>query len=323
MKLIIQIPCFNEEKTLSETIRDLPKSIPGVDSIEYLVIDDGSTDRTAEVAAGLGVQHILRLGSNRGLARAFMSGIEHAVQLGADIVVNTDGDNQYCGADIPKLIRPIMDNKAELVVGCRPILEHPEFGAIKKALQMMGSWTLRQISKTNVRDAASGFRALSKEACLRLFIHSTFSYCMESLIQAGNMGLRVVSVDIGVNPRTRPSRLFKSIPEYVRKQAGAMLAMFVLYRPGRFFFSLGSVLIALAAVLGLRFVYLIYWAEREPGRTHLPSLILLTIVAVSGLLCCLMGIMGELGKGQRRIAEENLYLLRKANCGTPSRRQAS
>jgi glycosyltransferase involved in cell wall biosynthesis len=314
MKVIIQIPCFNEEKTLPATVRDLPRAIPGVDVLEYLVVDDGSADRTADVARELGVHHVLRLGSNRGLARAFANGIEKALELGADIVVNTDADNQYRAADIPKLLAPILANQADLVVGSRPIVEHPEFGPVKKLLQLAGSWTLRHISKTTVRDAASGFRAFSREACQRVFIYSSFSYCMETLIQAGNMGLRVASVDIGVNPTTRPSRLFKSVPEYIRKQAGTMLTMFVLYRPGRFFSSLGVLLMAGSLGLGLRFLYLVY-VTPEPGRTHLPSLILLTVLALGGFLCFLLAVLGELVKSQRRIGEENLYLLRRARGG--------
>ncbi len=311
MKVIIQIPCFNEEKTLPATVRDLPRVIPGVDVLEYLVVDDGSADRTADVAREVGVHHVLRLGSNRGLARAFANGIEKALELGADIVVNTDADNQYCAADIPKLLAPILANQADLVVGSRPIVEHPEFGPVKKLLQLAGSWTLRHISKTTVRDAASGFRAFSREACQRVFIYSSFSYCMETLIQAGNMGLRVASVDIGVNPTTRPSRLFKSIPEYIRKQAGTMLTMFVLYRPGRFFSSLGMLLLAGSLGIGLRFIYRVY-VMPEPGRTHLPSLILLAVLALGGFLCFLLAVLGELVKSQRRIGEENLYLLRRA-----------
>jgi glycosyltransferase involved in cell wall biosynthesis len=311
MKVIIQIPCFNEEMTLPATIRDLPKVIPGVDILEYLVVDDGSSDRTATVARELGAHHVLRLGSNRGLARAFANGLERALELGADIVVNTDADNQYCAADIPKLLAPILANQADMVVGSRPIVEHPEFGPVKKLLQLAGSWTLRHISKTTVRDAASGFRAFSREACQRLFIYSSFSYCMETLIQAGNRGLRVASVDIGVNPTTRPSRLFKSIPEYIRKQAGTMLTMFVLYRPGRFFSSLGILLMTGALAIGVRFLYLVY-VTPEPGRTHLPSLILLSVLALGGFLCFLLAVLGELIKSQRRIGEENLYLLRRA-----------
>lgn len=311
MKLIIQIPCLNEEATLPATVRDLPRAISGIDTVEYLVVDDGSTDRTVEVARACGVHHVLSLGSNRGLARAFAQGVEYALELGADIVVNTDADNQYCAADIPLLVRPILDNKADLVVGSRPILEHAEFGVAKKTLQLLGSYALRRISKTTVRDAASGFRAFSREACLKLFIYSTFSYCMESLIQAGNMGLRVASVDIRVNPQTRSSRLFKSIPEYIRKQTGTMLAMFVLYRPGLFFSQIGLALLIAAAALGVRFLYLVYVAP-EPGRTHLPSLILLSVLALASFLCFLLAVIGELTKSQRRVAEENLRLLRQA-----------
>jgi glycosyltransferase involved in cell wall biosynthesis len=218
VKLIIQIPCLNEAKTLPATLADLPESIPGIETIEVQIIDDGSVDGTADVARVHGVKHIVSMGSNRGLAKAFAAGVAHAISLGADIVVNTDADNQYCGEDIAKLIPPILENQADIVVGCRPILEHPEFTPVKKALQLAGSWALRKISRTTVRDAPSGFRAFSRLACQRLFIHSTFSYCIETLVQAGNTGLRVKSVDIRVNPQTRPSRLFNSIPQYLKKQ---------------------------------------------------------------------------------------------------------
>jgi len=312
VKLIIQIPCLNEAETLEETVRDLPEGIPGVDTIEYLVVDDGSDDGTADVARRLGVQHVLELRSNRGLATAFLSGVEYALAHGADIVVNTDGDNQYCGADIPKLVQPILDGQADLVVGCRPITDHPEFSWIKKILQQLGSWTLRYISKTTVRDAASGFRAFSRETCQRLFVYSRFSYCMETLIQAGNSRLRVLSVDIGVNKKRRESRLFKSIPQYIYRSGSTMISMFVLYRPGRFFFMLGSVNFAAALVLGLRFLYLTYWTPSpEPGRTYLPSLILLGMFAGTGVLPWMLGIIGEVMRAQRRLSEESLFLQRK------------
>jgi glycosyltransferase involved in cell wall biosynthesis len=312
MKLIIQIPCFNEEKTLAATIADLPESIVGIDLIEVMVIDDGSSDRTIDVAKNCGVDHIVRLGSNRGLATAFRRGTEHALKQGADILVNTDADNQYCGADIPKLVEPILNDEADLVVGCRPIKDHPEFNPAKKILQMSGSWTLRQISKTTARDAASGFRAFSRETLQRIFIHSKFSYCMETLIQAGNSGIRVASVDIGVNPKTRESRLFESIPQYIKKSGGTMLAMFVLYRPGRFFICCAAPFLAGALFLGLRFVYLIYGVHTfEAGRTHIPSLILLAVFAIIGTLLIALGIIGEILKAQRRVTEEVLYLQRK------------
>lgn len=313
MKLIIQIPCFNEENTLPQTIRDLPKNIPGIDAIEILVVDDGSTDGTAEVARAAGAHHVLRLETNRGLARAFSLGVERALALGADIVVNTDADNQYCGGDIAKLVKPILQRQADLVVGCRPIDEHPEFSLLKKTLQKLGSWTLRAISKTTVQDAASGFRAFSQEACMRLYIHSKFSYCMESLIQAGNSRLRVASVDIRVNPQTRPSRLFKSIPEYVTKSGSTMLAMFILYRPGRFFGIAGSISLAAAVGLGFRFVYLIYLnPPLVPTKVyHIPSLILAAILANIGVMLLALGIIGELIRSHRALTEENLYQMRR------------
>ena len=316
MKLFIQIPCFNEEKTLPEVIRDLPKKIDGIDEIEVMIVDDGSSDRTVEVARSLGVRHIVEHGSNRGLATAFRHGSEYALAHGADILVNTDGDNQYFGGDIGKLCQPIIEGRADLVVGCRPIKEHKEFSPVKKLLQLLGSWTLRRISKTTVRDAASGFRAFSRETLQRIFIHSKFSYCMETLIQAGNSGIRVASVDIRVNPKTRESRLFKSIPQYIRKSGGTMLAMFVLYRPGSFFMMIGFLFWILALAIGARAVYL-----RCVGdglfRDHLPSLLLLVVSAVIAIMFDALAIIGELLKAQRRLTEEVLYNIRarKNECG--------
>jgi glycosyltransferase involved in cell wall biosynthesis len=312
MKLVIQIPCFNEEQTLPQTIRDLPRSIPEIDQIEILVVNDGSTDRTLEVVRPSGAHHVLDLGTHRGLALAFASGLEQALALGADIVVNTDGDNQYVGADIPKLVEPILQGHADVVVGCRPIADHLEFSPLKKLMQLFGSWTLRVISKTDVRDAASGFRAFSREACQRLFIYSRFSYCMETLIQAGNSNLRVVSVDIRVNPSTRPSRLFKSPPEYVWKSGSTMVTMFIFYRPSLFFGLLAVTNFAAAAVIGLRFLYLVYFTSHiVQNRTHLPSLILMAILAIFGAGCTAMAVIAELIRTKRRLWEETLYLLRK------------
>lgn len=316
MKLIIQIPCLNEQQTLAATVADLPRQIPGIDTIEYLVIDDGSTDGTATAAKQLGAHHVLQLGSNRGLATAFSRGIEYCLQHGADVVVNTDADNQYCGADIPRLVEPILRGEADLVVGCRPIVDHPEFGFVKKSLQLLGSAVLRSISKTDVRDAASGFRAFSRETCQRIFIHTRFSYCMETLIQAGNSGLRVASTDIRVNRKTRESRLFKSVPQYIRKSGGTMLAMFILYRPGRFFFLVGTVMMAAAAVLGLRYLYLVHTLDTAAARgAHIASLVLLAVLSMTGLLLYALGVLGEISKWQRRLAEENVYLQRKILCG--------
>jgi hypothetical protein len=247
------------------------------------------------------------------LAFAFQKGLEQSMALGADVVVNTDADNQYCGRDIALLVAPILQKQADLVVGCRPIANHPEFSWPKKVLQRVGSWTLRILSKTSVRDAASGFRAYSRETCLRLFLYSRFSHCMETLIQAGNCGMRVSSVDIRVNAQTRPSRLFRSIPEYVLRSAGSILNMFLLYRPLEFFLSLATVLFALAGFLAGRFVVLIYFLDTpEVGRTHLPSLILMTTLTAVGATLLVVGLLGYLIRNQRRLAEENLYLFRRS-----------
>lgn len=311
MKLVIQIPCFNEEKTLPETLADLPKQIPGIDVIEVQIIDDGSTDKTREVAESLGVKHIVSLGSNRGLAFAFSAGVQAALARGADILINTDADNQYYGGDIPKLVAPILENKADIVVGCRPIVDHPEFSPLKKKLQLLGSSVLRWISGTNVRDAPSGFRAFSRMACQRIFIHSRFSYCMETLIQAGTTGLRIASVDIRVNPSTRSSRLFKSIPQYLKKTGGTMLSMFLLYRPGRFFAFLSVPFFLVAVTLGIRFLWLVIFLN-ETGRAHLSSLVLLILCTIAGFMLVVVSILGMLHHASRRLSEETIYLLRKS-----------
>lgn len=312
MHLFIQIPCLNEEETLPQTLADLPREIDGIEKIEYLVIDDGSTDRTVEVAKECGAHHVLRLGSNRGLATAFRMGVDYALAHGADIVVNTDGDNQYCGADIAKLVKPILEGSADLVVGCRPIVDHPEFGIIKKALQLAGSWMLRLISKTTVRDAPSGFRAFSREACQRIFLYSKFSYCMETLIQAGNNGLRIASVDIRVNPKTRDSRLFSSIPQYLWKTGSTMISMFILYRPSRLFITAAILSFSISLILGLRFIWLVYLTQSaDHTRTYLPSVILMAIFALIGSLLLVVSILAELSRAQRRLTEETLYQARK------------
>lgn len=312
MKLIIQIPCFNEENTLPEVIHDLPNSIPGINEIEYLVIDDGSTDKTSAVAEELGVHHVLKLGSNRGLAYAFSCGLNFALEHGADIVVNTDGDNQYQGADIAKLVRPIVEGKSDLVIGSRNIKGHQEFGFTKKIFQLLGSWTLRKISKTEVKDAPSGFRAFSREVCLRLFIYSKFSYTMETLIQTGNSNLRVDSVEIRVNPKTRESRLFGNIFEHIYKSGFTIINMFLLYRPGKFFFWIGNFFNLIALILGARYFYLVFLTSNvDAERTYVPSLILLSITAFLGFLSYLLGILGEILKSLRKLNEEINYNQRK------------
>lgn len=311
MKLFIQIPCLNEENTIVQTVADLPKALPGISEIRYLVIDDGSTDDTVQKAREAGVHHVISNGINRGLGHSFMEGLRFCLAHGADIVVNTDGDNQYFGGDISKLVAPIVDGEADMVVGSRPIREHTEFSPFKKLMQALGSFTLRRISKTDVRDAASGFRAFSRDTCMRLQVYSRFSYCMETIIQAGTAGLKVASVDIRVNPKTRESRLFSNIYEHIGKSGLTILAMFMLYRPGRFFFTLGTVFNAAALVLGLRFIYLVYILKATLGRTYVPSLILLSLCAIIGGLSYVAGIFGEILKYNRIITERNNYLLRK------------
>ena len=311
MKLIIQIPCLNEEKTLPITLKDLPQNIKGIDTIEYLIIDDGSTDNTIEVAKNAGVHHILKLGSNRGLAYAFAAGLDYCLKAGADIVVNTDGDNQYNGGDIDKLIQPILQKSADIVVGARPILKHKEFSMIKKFFQIVGSKVLRHISRTKVKDAPSGFRAFSREACFQLNLYTKCSYAWETLIQAGNSNLRVESVDIWVNPKTRESRLFRNIFEHIWKSAYTMFNMFLLYRPGRFFFFVGSIFNVIALIIGIRFIILVYFLP-EPGRTHIPSLILLAIFSFIGLFTYFLGIIGELIKYSRKLNEKINYNLKKS-----------
>jgi len=311
MKCFIQIPCYNEEKTLPSVVADLPKSIPGIDELELMIIDDGSTDRTVETARSLGIRHIVCHNTNRGLAAAFRSGVEYALSHGADILVNTDGDNQYFGGDVPQLVQPILEGRADLVVGCRPIRGHKEFSPLKKLLQLCGSQVLRTISKTTVRDAASGFRAFSKETLLRIFIHSKFSYCMETLIQIGNLGMRVASVDIRVNPKTRESRLFRSIPQYIRKSGGTMVAMFILYRPVAFFVFLSLPLWLICLAGGLRAILCSLW-NHVPLKTYTPSLLAVVLLAVLALLFDILAVIGSLLKAQRRLTEEVLYLERSA-----------
>ena len=311
MKLVIQIPCYNEEKTLPQTLRDLPRAVPGIDELEVLVIDDGSTDRTAAVALELGVQQVLSLGRHCGLARAFTAGLQRALARGADVIVNTDGDNQYCGADVAKLVEPILHQNAALVIGCRPIDDHEEFGPVKKLLQKLGSAVLRYLSQTSVPDAASGFRAFSRTTAQRLFVHSRFSHCMETLIQAGKLQLNIVSVDIRVNPSTRESRLYRSLPEYVWRSGMTMVAMFVHYRPARVFGTLAALCYAGLLILGMRFIYLVYLFPTDPHRTYVPSLILMAIFAVFAIGLTSLAIIAELIRSQTRVTEEILFQLRR------------
>ncbi len=312
MKLIIQIPCLNEEKTLPAVLKDLPSHIEGIDVIETQVIDDGSSDRTAEIAREAGVDYIVCFSHNRGLAAAFHAGMENALLHNADILVNTDGDNQYNGSDIAKLVRTMLENHAEVVIGCRPIAEHPEFSLVKRGLQLMGSWVVRRISKTSIPDATSGFRAYSRQALLQLNIISTFSYCLETIIQAGLANMKVVHTPIRVNPKTRPSRLFRNNGEYIYRQLKTILQMLILYRSNDVFRTLSLALMFGALALVSRYMYLISFENAEASRFW-PSIILSSVLAILSGTTYLSGILASLLSAQRKISEEELYHLRCLN----------
>ncbi len=307
-KLVIQIPCHNESETLPVTLRDLPRSLPGIDVTEVVVIDDGSTDDTAEVARAHGVHHVVRLGRNRGLAAAFMAGLEASVGAGADIIVNTDADNQYHAADIAALVAPILAGRAELVVGDRGVGSLRHFPWFKRRLQELGSWVLGHAAGLRTPDATSGFRALSREAALRTMVLSNYSYTLESLIQAGARGAAVVFVKVGVNPQTRPSRLMKSIPQYIRKSGVTILRAYAMYQPLRVFFAIGLLLLVAGAIPGLRFVYFFFFGDPVG---HIQSLILSAILIIVGFQTLMIGLLADLLASNRRILEEAVYRLRR------------
>lgn len=301
MKLIIQIPCKNEAKTLPQTVADLPRSLPGVEFVEYLVIDDGSSDGTSAVARELGVDHVVRLPAHRGLAEAFRSGLGESLKRGADIIVNTDGDNQYCAADIGRLVEPILSGEADMVVGARPIDQIEHFSRVKKWLQRLGSWAVRKVSQTDVADATSGFRALSREAALRLNVFSSYTYTLETLIQAGLSNMRVVSVPVRTNAPLRESRLIRSIPAYIQRSLLTMLRIFVVYKPLRFFFWVGASLFGAGFLIGLRFLYY-FMAGEGDGKTQ--SLILAAVLLLMGFQLGIGGLLSDLIATNRRILEE-------------------
>jgi glycosyltransferase involved in cell wall biosynthesis len=308
MKLIIQIPCHNEEKTLSVTLRDLPAQIEGITAIETLVVDDGSTDSTMEVAKKEGVSHILSLPCRKGLAEAFSKGLEKALELGADIIVNTDGDNQYKGQDIPKLVRPIVEGKADVVIGCRDMRAIAHFSFIKKTLQGLGSKMVQKFSGTDVPDTTSGFRAYSREAALRCNIFSSYTYTLESIIQAGREGIPITHVDIGTNEKLRESRLIKSIPSYIFRSIVTMLRIYLMYEPLKTFLRIGIVLIVPGILLVLRFFYFYFTA----GRSGLiQSLIIAAVLLIAGFGTILLGLLGDIISVNRKLNQEVLYRLKK------------
>jgi glycosyltransferase involved in cell wall biosynthesis len=309
MKLIIQIPCLNETGTLAIAINALPREVPGFDQVEWLVIDDGSSDGTAQFARELGVDHVIRHPVNRGLAAAFMTGIEACLALGADVIVNTDADNQYEAGDIPKLTAPILAGQADMVVGGRPIADTEHFSWIKKKLQRLGSWAVRIASKTDVADAPSGFRAISREAAMRLNVFNPYTYTIETIIQAGLSNLRVISVPIRTNADLRPSRLVKSISSYVRRSLVTILRIFVIYRPIAFFIWPGILFMAAGAVLAIRFLYFYFVAGTGSG--HVQSLIFAAMFVILGALLFMIALLADMITANRKLLERvNLRLQR-------------
>jgi glycosyltransferase involved in cell wall biosynthesis len=300
-KLIIQIPCFNEAKTLSIAIAALPRSLAGFDQIEYLIIDDGSTDTTVEEAKRCGVHHIVRHTGNKGLARAFMTGIDAALKLGADVIVNTDADNQYCADDISSLVQPILDLKAEIVIGARPISTIEHFSPIKKVLQNLGSWVVRIASNTSVPDAPSGFRAFTRAAAQKLMVFSDYTYTLETIIQAGQKNISIATVPIRVNGDLRPSRLVKSIPSYIKRSIVTIVRIFIIYRPFRFFGSLGLILFSLGFLIGLRFLLKLWDGE---GDGHIQSLILGAVFLTIGFQTILIAFIADLLSANRKLLED-------------------
>lgn len=301
MKLIIQIPCLNEEATLPVTVADLPRSVGGFDTVEFMVIDDGSTDRTVEVARELGVHHIVRLGANMGLARAFMTGIEMALKAGADVIVNTDADNQYCADDIHALVAPIIAGQAQIVVGARPIAEIKTFSPIKKLLQHFGSWVVRKASGTDIPDAPSGFRAYHRDAAARLHVINTYTYTLETIIQAGRKRIPMTWVPVRVNKELRPSRLFSSIPQYVGRSAKTILRIFVIYRP-LWFFSVTAAVVALPGIAGIA-RFLMYYMQGD-GTGHVQSLVLSGALLAMAVVLQMGGLLADLIAANRLLLED-------------------
>lgn len=301
MKLIIQIPCYNEEKTLKITLSALPQKIEGVDEIETLIIDDGSKDDTVRIAQEFGVNHIVSHPRNLGLAKAFTTGLNKALENGADIVVNTDADNQYCADDIEKLVQPILNNEADIVIGARPVNNIKEFSPLKKLLQNLGSLVMRFISSTKVEDAPSGFRAFSRQAAMQLNVFDRYTYTMETIIQAKAKGLRVESVPIRVNPELRKSKLVKNMFDYILRSAVTMLRMFIIYRPFRFFALIAGFFIFLGILLGGRFIY--YYLTGN-GSGHIQSLILTAIMLIVGFQVGMFALIAELLSINRKLLED-------------------
>jgi glycosyltransferase involved in cell wall biosynthesis len=301
MKLIIQIPCYNESKTLSIALEALPRKVDGFDIVKWLIIDDGSQDETVKIAKECGVDHVIRHTNNQGLAKAFMTGLDACLSLGADVIVNTDADNQYNADDIPALVQPILERRAEIVVGERPIETIEHFSPIKKLLQKLGSWVVRVASKTDIPDAPSGFRAMSRSAAQKLMVFNDYTYTLETIIQAGQKNMAIISVPIRVNGDLRPSRLVKSIPSYIKRSIVTIIRIFVIYRPFRFFGTIGAMLFTVGFLIGLRFLW--YYLQGK-GVGHSQSLILASVLLGMGFQTLLVAFVADLLAANRKLLED-------------------
>lgn len=310
MKLIIQIPCLNEAETLHIALEALPREVPGFETVEWLIVDDGSTDTTVQVARECGVDHIVTHTHNRGLAVAFMSGLDACLRLGADVIVNTDADNQYCADDIPALVAPIVAGSADYVIGARPISEIEHFSPVKKALQKMGSWAVRVASRTEIPDAPSGFRAMSRDVALRLNVFSSYTYTIETIIQAGQKGMAITTVPVRVNEDLRPSRLVRSIGSYVRRSLVTIVRIFMTYKPMKFFMVPGLVFMGIGMLAGLRFLY--FYAIGQGGG-HIQSVVLTAVLLLVGFQLALSGLLAELLGVNRKLLEDIQWRTRKVD----------
>lgn len=307
-KLIIQIPCFNEEQTLAVSLAALPREVAGFEVVEWLLIDDGCTDDTVRVALEHGVDHVVQFRKNRGLAKGFMAGLDQCLKLGADVIVNTDADNQYNGADIPRLVAPILEGVADIVVGSRPIDDIEHFSPIKKILQKIGSKVVQIVSMTKVKDVTSGFRAMSRDAAMQMNVFNEYTYTLETVIQAGQKNLAVISVPIGTNECLRPSRLMRSIPSYIRKSIATIIRIFVVYKSFRFFIGLGVAIFSLGMLIGFQFLF--YYFNGK-GDGHVQSLILASVLLGGGFQVILVAFLSDLLSVNRRLLEDVQYRLKK------------
>lgn len=308
MKLVIQIPCYNEEAQLPETVAALPRTLPGIDEIEVLVIDDGSTDRTAEVAREVGATWLLRLPVHLGLAQAFSAGLDAALKLGADVIVNTDADHQYPGEEIARLLEPILAGRADMVIGDRAPHRSEHFGRLKRLLQGLGSWAVRRLSGTDIPDAASGFRAFSRYAALRLNVLTRFTYTLETIIQAGKKNIAITHVPVRTNPERRPSRLFGTLATYVRRSLATMIRIYAMYEPLKVFGTIGMVAVTGGVLIGVRFL-VDYLADGGAG--HVQSLILAAVLLLAGFMTMLIGLVADLIAGSRALVEDALLRVRE------------